>query len=284
MLAAVAVLALLCGAMKSAYATYDGTPSTGSFTVVYVSSLAAASSAGTMAVVSTQGAVGSRVNIGAFTLREGIDWRVGASTFAAATSLAAAINANDAIPADASYSAGKAVITLTAVSPGALYNSVSLYSSTPTALSKSGAYLTGGQDNAVVKINSIPLMQGRDWFIQDVASNTAVNLAAATNHNPTLINQVEAVALGAVVYLRAVISPVAYTLSSSDPADLSVSGSVMTGGAAGNLARSICYLGVINSLPTANYPAGCMAYLVSAPTKLQISTETVVGTWSWLAK
>ena len=40
----------------------------------------------------------------------------------------------------------------------------------------------------------------------------------------------------------------------------------------------------VNALPTANYPAGCTAYLVSDPTKLYLSTETVAGAQSWLAK
>lgn len=279
----VAVLALLCGAPQFAHATSDGTPSTGSFTIVNVSSLAAATASGSITVISTTGSLNARVVVGPALLIEGRDWRIGASTSTAAVSLKNAINAANASVV-ATYSAGQTLISLAAIDSGALYNGVSLVSSSPTALSVSGPHLTGGQDNAVIRINAIALVQGRDWFIQDVASNTATNLAAGVNHSERLENQVEAVALGAQVYLRASLSPVAYTLSSSDPADLSVSGANMTGGSAGNLARSVCNLGAVNALPTANYPKGCTLYLNSDPTKLYLSTETVVGSQSWLAK
>lgn len=283
MLSVVAVLALLCGATQSSHATSDGTPSTGSFTVVNVSSLAAATATGSMAVISTAGSVGARVVVGSVLLVEGREWRVGASTVAAAVSLAAAINASNA-PVTATFSAGRASIALAADDVGTLYNGVSLVSSSPTALSVSGAHLTGGQDNAVARINAISLVQGRDWFVQDVASNTAVNMASGINRSAALANQVSAVALGAVVYLRANMSPVAYALASSVPSDLTVSGANMTGGSAGNITPSVCNLGAVNALPTANYPKGCTLYLNSDPTKLYLSTEVVVGTQSWLGK
>lgn len=283
MLALVAVLALLGGAPKYAQASSDGTPSTGSFTVVNVSSLASASATGSLVVLDTSSLLGTRVSIGAIVLRAGTDYQVGASTNASAANLAAAINAS-AAPVAAVNVAGDNTVSLTAVDAGTLYNGVGLKSSNSLEVSTSGTHLTGGQDNASIAVNAISLRQGTDWFIQDVASNTAVSLAAAINNAPVIGRLVQAVPLNAVVYLRAILSPNAYTLSSSDPADLSVSGAVMTGGAPGNIAPFVCNLGVVNALPTANYPRGCIAYLSSAPTKLQLSTETVVGLQSWLAK
>lgn len=284
------VTALLCSVPKFAHATYDGTPSTGSFTIVTVSALAATTSTGSVTVVDKTGSVASILSIGTALLREGRDWLVGASTSTAATSLKNAINASG-IPVTATYTAGMTAITLAANDTGSAYNAVGLHSSTPTALSVSGASLTGGQDNAIVYINAIPLVQGRDWFVQDVASNTAVNLAAAINHNETTSEIVSAAWLGgasATVYLRSVLSPVAYTLSDSVGGAITESGSAMTGGGVGNITPSFCFLGSVNALPSANYPAGCLLYLNSDPTKLYISTKAVTGAEAasayWLAK
>ena len=278
-LVTLAILALLFGVPRYSQAAADGTPSTGSFTIVNVSSLAQASATGNIAIISTAGSLGSRMSIGPLYLKEGRDWRVGASTAASAANLKSAINSRPT-KVSASYSPGDTVITLTAIDVGTLYNSVGLRTSTPTALSVSGTFLTGGQDNSYIKINSVPLIQGRDWFIQDVASNTAINLAAGINHSVTLENQVEAVWLGgtsATVYLRSALSPVAYKLESSVPSDLTVSGPIMTGGSAGNLARSRCDLGWVQELPANNYPAGCTLILASDPATIYTSTKPVIG-------
>lgn len=47
---------------------------------------------------------------------------------------------------------------------------------------------------------------------------------------------------------------------------------------------SFCFVGAVASLPITGYARGCLAYLNSDPTKIYLSTETVVGTFSWLAK
>jgi hypothetical protein len=47
---------------------------------------------------------------------------------------------------------------------------------------------------------------------------------------------------------------------------------------------TMCFLGARDSLPTTGYARGCIVYLTSDPTKIYLSTETVVGTQSWLAK
>ena len=46
----------------------------------------------------------------------------------------------------------------------------------------------------------------------------------------------------------------------------------------------MCMLGAVTSLPTTGYPAGCIVALTSDPTHFYLSTQTVVGTQSWLAK
>ncbi|MES2155456.1 MAG: hypothetical protein V4510_10010 [bacterium] len=289
MLAAVLALLTLGIAPKYAHATYDGTPSTGSFTIATNSSLAAASATGTVTVVETTTLVGTQLTIAQYTFIAGRDFSIGTTTATAATSLKAAINASGA-PVTAVYAAGDAAIALTAVSAGTLYNGTTLVTSASGEISVSGAHLTGGLNDAFVKINAVALVQGRDWFKQDVASNTAVNLAAAINLSPVLHTQVEAVWLGGastVVFLRARLSPVAYTLATSG-SPITTPHPTMVGGAAGTLARSLCFLGTVNALPTQDYPQGCLLYLNSAPTKLYLSTQAVTGAAaaaanSWLA-
>ena len=49
----------------------------------------------------------------------------------------------------------------------------------------------------------------------------------------------------------------------------------------GNLAVNECNLGVLNAIPTSNYPPGCQFILSSAPWDTYLSTQAVVGTQSW---
>jgi hypothetical protein len=282
LLSAVAVLALLCGATKNAHAVYDGTPSTGSFTVVDTSKLATAKATGSLVVLSTSAAKSSRITVGNVVLTEGREWSVSTSSYTAAISLKTAINANSDTKVAATYVAADNSLLLTAADYGTLYNGVGLKTSAPTGVSTSAATLTGGVDNLTLTINAVPLMQGRDWFVQDVASNTAINIAAGVNNHPILRTQVEAVALSTVIYLRAISSPVAYPLTTSLAAGISVSQANMSGGSSGNLARSRCDLGRVNALPTSNYPAGCHLTL-SSDGKDYLSTETVTSASSWLS-
>ncbi len=47
---------------------------------------------------------------------------------------------------------------------------------------------------------------------------------------------------------------------------------------------SMCIVGAVAALPTTGYGAGCIAYLTTDPTHIYVSTQAVVGTFSWLAK
>lgn len=285
-----AVLALLCGAPKYAQATLDGTPSTGSFTVVNVSSLAAASATGSLTILSTTGAQNIVLSVGGSQLREGTQWRVGTTTTTAATSLAAAINASNApVAAVLAGPTFAGQVNLTAIDVGTLYNSVGLLSSTPTAVSASGAHLTGGQDNATVSVNGVGLRQGSDWFINDTASGTATSIAAAINRSPGINQLVRAAPQGASVFLQSKLSAYPFPLGTSAPNDLTRFAATMYGGTAGNNARFMCYLGTFEALPTSGYSKGCLLYLLSDATHVYLSTQDVTGTPSnaansWLAK
>lgn len=272
------VLALLASAPKFAKASSDGVPSTGSFTINSVAPLSAATATGSLVVLDTITLRGVRVNIGAYSFQAGVDYQVGASSNAAAHNLAAAIEASQA-PVEASALSGDNTVSLTAVDSGSLYNGVSLRTSNSLEVSTSANHLTGGQDNAVVRVNAVPLVQGRDWFVQDVASNTAISLAAAINYNPDAGRLVQAQPLGSVVFLRSTLSPVAYTLSSSDQTDLAASGAAMTGGSAGLFYSNICDIGTVDALPSGQWAVGCRGFLSTTLTRY-ISTNTRAGSWS----
>lgn len=292
-----ALIALLCGAPKFAQASNDGVPSTGSITIVGNSALSAATATGTLQILDVASLYGTVIKIGSYSLRAGLDYIVGASTAATAVNLTAAINAYPAnltgtwpyVPVVASYSAGQTVITLTAIDVGSAYNAVALLTTNSAEITVSGAALTGGQNNAVVSINSVALVAGRDWFILDVASDTAISLSAAINHAAGLGNFVKGYALGgAAVTLRSVLTPAAYPLAaqdnSSNHSNITLSGPTMTGGSAGQQAQITCDVGNVNALPTSNIAQGCKAYLLSDPTHIYIATQPVVGSQSWLAK
>lgn len=281
--AAVMALAMIAGVVKSSYASVDGTPSTGSFSIVTNGSLAQATASGSLTVLSTSGLLGTVINVGAYQLRAGVDFLVGASTNATATNLAAAINAT-AVPITASATAGHNVVALVSDNPGTVGNGYGIASSTPSKVLASGSTLTGGRNAAVVSISGTSLTAGRDWIVSDVSSNTAKALAYAINTSPTLRLLVEAEPLSSTVYLRSLVLPSTLKLSSSAGSALTASQANMSGGSSGLLIRQNCFLGVVSSLPTSNYPAGCLAYLASDPTNLYLSTETVVGTQSWKAK
>jgi hypothetical protein len=47
---------------------------------------------------------------------------------------------------------------------------------------------------------------------------------------------------------------------------------------------SMCFGGAVASLPVSGFARGCLIYLTTDPTKIYLSTETVVSENSWLAK
>ena len=296
------VLALLASAPQSAHATNDGTPSTGSFTIVNVSSLSATNATGLLTVLDTASLAGTFVHIGPYTLLAGRDFLVGTSSNASAVNLAAAINAYPgtsngpwpSMPVTAIAYSTTNTVSLTAIDVGTYYNGAQLLTSNSAEISVGAATLAGGQNNASVTIAAVSLIQGRDWFVQDVASNTALSLQAAINSSGGLRNIVSGYWVGngvgvnlssGTVYLRSLLTPTAYPISAADnsanQSNILVSNPTMTGGASGNLAKIVCDIGIVNALPTSNYPPGCKAQLASAPWDTYLSTQAVTSAGSW---
>ena len=293
LIAVLGLLALTSVLPQASRASLDGTPSTGSFTVGSgFANLATAIASGNITVTSTSGIAGAQVGIGG--LRMFIPaYLVGATTNSVAVSLMNQINAANAVQTGqtplvtATVPNASNVVHITANSYGTLYNGVNLYSSSPSYISTSGSTLASGKDNAQLCVDYICEVQGKDWFVNDSAAGTALSIATAINRDPRLNAVITAVPLGAVVFLQSRLwSPTPFPLSSSDSTDLTPFASAMYGGTAGNVASFKCpSIGQwVSALPTSNYPAGCIVYLTSYPTVIYLSTETVVGVQSWLAK
>lgn len=283
-----AVLALLAGAPQFAHAAFDGTPSTGSFTVTASTPLAAATATGSFVFSDTASLSGTVLTIGAYQFKAGREFGVGTSSNAAALNFATAINAFTPYPNSPFWvtasAPGTNTVTLTAQSSGTAYNAIATKTSNTGEVTVGAATLTGGTNNAYFCINGTCLTQSIDWYALDVSSNTAASAANAINLHPKLFRLVQALAVAGVVQLRSTSAPVTYALTSSDPTDLATNSANMTGGTAGLVQRWPCYLGPVDALPTSNVPAGCLAYLTSDPTHIQLSTKTVVSADSWLAK
>ena len=166
----------------------------------------------------------------------------------------------------------------------------------------SGAGLTAGSvPAAAIAAGSL----GASVVASSIAANTVTPLkvAAGTYSNITLpAANVAAGALGANVIASSIavgavqnaalagsIAPAkitgtaailganTFTGAQAVQAKVTVSTSATSG-------DSLCFVGAVTALPTTGYGRGCIAYLTSDPTKLYVSTEAVVGTYSWLGK
>jgi hypothetical protein len=224
----------------------DGTKSTGSFTVSSVSGLVAvkasdhitvaatsvilaASATDQITVVSTSGLTNATIKFNNNVLRNGTDWFSTSTTSGTAASLLSALSRYHII----GLSRADSVIYATATLAGVGGNSFTLVSSTPTAISVAGATFSGGRaaklTNTSLTVNGYVLKQGRDWFVADTSSGTATSLAAAVNH----MTGISASATGSVVYATATVAGTAanaYTVVSSAPSYLTVSGATFSGG------------------------------------------------------
>ena len=104
-------------------------------------------------------------------------YTVGSSSIVTASNLATAINKVG--PFTATASGG--VVNVKCTQVGDSCNSRTVASSSAAALSVATAKFAGGYNNAYFSINGIALVQGIDWFKQDTASNTAINIVNAIN-------------------------------------------------------------------------------------------------------
>ena len=231
----------------SAVATYDtGTPgpkyftdgriSTGNITVATLASLTTAYATDTITVISTSSLAGAAISYPGYSLRNGVEWKVGATTDLTATSLAAALAKIPTL----TTSRVNSIITITAKSVGSYYNTIPVASNS-ASITVASALMTGGQDNAIVYINGIPMRANLDWYPGASSATASTSLAAAINANVPLAALLTATANSPTAGVTALVSDAVgatknFSLISSIPTALVVSGSAMTGGSGSNYA------------------------------------------------
>ena len=126
----------------------------------------------------------------------------------------------------------------------------------------SGSKVTAGVAAANIAAGSLPA----DVIVSSYALASIPNAALAGSIAPAKITGTAAI-LGANTFTGAQAVQNTVTVST-----------------AATSVDSLCFVGAVDSLPITGYGRGCLAYLTSDPTKLYISTEAVVGAFSWLAK
>lgn len=236
----------------------DGAQSVGQLTVISYAALSQAAASDHLTVVSTTGLQGSRLALPGFVFTEGVDWKATNTTTGTAASLQAALSKIPFLNVSRSGS-----VIYTTAPAGAYYNSLQMVASAPSSLSVASLNFAGGQDNATVSINGNTLLQGRDFTAATSNAATATSLKNAINANAALNSYLSASAGGAVVYSTSSKAGSLYNFSmaSSSPAALSVSGAFMTGGVipADTLGSSIISIpnhGFSKALPVAYTTAG----------------------------
>lgn len=203
---------------------HDGTQSIGQLVVTDYSVLSATSATNSITVASTSGLTGATIAVPGYTLKEGIDWAIGATTSLTAASIQAAF----AKVTFLQVSRIGAVITLRAPI-GTAYNSTGLTTTAPSSLTIATPTFAGGRNNAIVTINGVMLTQGTQWSAGGSNTAAASSLSGAIN-----------TALGAVLTSTPTVGTINlksdfngsvynYKLASSVAA-ITISGALMTGG------------------------------------------------------
>lgn len=207
----------------------DGAQSTGNFTVASYTQLTAAKSANHITVASNTGLLGASLVLPGYVLQSGIDWAVRDTSSGTAASIASALSV---VPYLTVSRVGSVVYTTASVT-GANYNSLSMVSSTPTALTVATPFFTGGLDNARIRINGLMLTQGQQWVASVSSATTATSLAGAINTAlGSVLTATPNSPTSGIVALKSKLNGAVYnySLASSIPSALSASGASMTGG------------------------------------------------------
>lgn len=221
----------------SAQSFTGGSTSTGSITVTTVTGLAGAQGTNSLTVLSTSAITGASISLAGVTLTNSVHWYTGTSTNTTATSLKTAINTY--VPNFiASIGSPSNKVTITCVSSGTWCNSVPLSVVGTSSITAAAASFSGGVDNAIIAINGVTLVQGRDWTVGASSAATANAIATAINADATLSQIIQSTApLACGGTLRCGIirststaagTAANYSLFSSSQAALTIDGVVTT--------------------------------------------------------
>ena len=175
----IAAQAIYSSATLTAKTFVGGTVSTGSLTIASNTGLSTAAAHNTITVLSTSSLSGASIVFPGYPIRQGWEWRVGATVAATAINIKNAINKK--IPYVTASTTSANVVTLTVVSNGTAFNAITATSSVSSITVL--ANFVGGLDNAIVKINGTDLRCNTDWTTGASSAATATNIITAINAN-----------------------------------------------------------------------------------------------------
>ncbi len=230
--------AVYAKAAPAAVTFTDGATSTMSLTVSSLSGLTTSYASNKITVVTNSALSGAVITFNGTALTEGIDWGKAAVSSNTAVSLKAAIDRKFSTSLVTTLATGGTVIYATATSVGNFANAYTLTSSTQAALTVNSATFAGGQNNASISINNVPLYQGTDWIKGATSSATAKAISDAIMANASLNTIIASTwSAGGVVTATSTAQGTAsnYSLSSSTAALVFAPTSAMAGGSGNNI-------------------------------------------------
>lgn len=193
-----------------------------SLSIASTASLAPKKAQATITVVTNSAVGGAYFVFNGATYIEGRDWFKGFSSTNTAVSIATVLNNSSQIVV--STSGTGSVVSATATVAGLPGNNYTLLSSTPTALSLSGATFSGGANDAlvgaIVTVNGAQYANGLAWNSFDPSTGLSVSTIAA-NSLGALFNNITGLSssvVGSIVYATATVhgsAGNAFTMSSN---------------------------------------------------------------------
>jgi hypothetical protein len=210
----------------------DGTASTGTITISTPLNLIGVKSTATVTVVSNVLNNLTDININGTKIYNGQSWFVGNTSSNTAVSIAQAVNQQTAFVGFTASTTSANVVTITCPTTGTNCGG-DLITVHTSSLTTSGTF-SGGNGNAVLTVNGVPLTQGNQWTANSSASTTALSLANAINASSSLsaIIVSTAPAGSSVIYATSTAtgSGTNYAWSSSNTGSMTLSNSGLFGG------------------------------------------------------
>ena len=204
----------------------DGKAATGTITISNPTNLIGVVSTATVSVVSNNIIGYAKVFLttpGRTTvLYVNNNWYQGNTSSNTAVSIAQAINYQTTFIGFTASTTSANTVTVTCPTTGTNCNGATLTVNT-SSLTASGAF-SGGNNNAVLTINGVPLTQGNQWTATSFSSATATSIASAINGSSSLSAIMAAQAIGSVVYATTTATGIAtnYAWSSSNTGSMTL--------------------------------------------------------------
>lgn len=204
----------------------DGKQSTATITVVSNTALSTAAATNYLTVLTTKSITNAAVTINGITLTGGTHW-LNDVTYSSWTARSIRDAINSYVPGIVATTGGASIVYTTATAPGTYGNNIT-FTSNSSSITINSPTFRGGQDNARISVNGVPLTANVDWYPGATVTATADAIAAAMRANTSIaaiVTSTSPSARAGVIVSTSIIAGTAanYSLISSTPAALSVS-------------------------------------------------------------